>query len=160
MKPVGINSSQLLYFRLECTSEAVTPSPATVMFTFPAMKQPLPLEQLGLSPGRVSAVESAAASVAFAPEAAVPSSGLDEDLWLMHCPVPLLSMNLAAKADGSIWLKNNNIKKELYSICKQQKVSLGVLNYKVQHQTSTDFEDVKFYRKNIFPNINAMKYIP
>lgn len=52
--------------------------------------------------GRVSAVESAAASVSFAPEAAVPSSGLDEDLWLMRCPVPLLSMNLAAKADGSI----------------------------------------------------------
>lgn len=48
----------------------------------------------------------------------------------------------------------------MYSICKQQKISLGVLNYKVQHQTSTDLEDIKFYRKNIFPNINAMKYIP
>lgn len=81
------------------------------MFTFPAMKYPLPLVQLGPSPGRVSAVESAAASVSFAPEAAVPSSGLDEDLWLMRCPVPLLSMNSAAKADGSIWLKNKKIKK-------------------------------------------------
>ena len=56
------------------------------------------------SPGRASAVAAAAAAAGPALGAAARRSGPDGDLRSRHCPGPLRPVDLAATADGSVWV--------------------------------------------------------